>query len=211
VLKITPFALANIAEVTHTLLEVIDRHMMDYLNLCIDKSQPILWEIFMMVYRTAQRHPVSEFLLPSRLLHARIIYLLRFQIKLLQDSLRLWTSCRMTEGGWQICGADTLDTIISNDTSSPFFGKAPFTPMILLQIGRIVLDKIIKPLRKRLLSHLQKLILENKSSNWFTIFLTTFIILHNYSMACAHDCRFVKHRNLKVCRDPMTVCSKFLH
>lgn len=73
--------------------------------------------------------------------------------------------------------------------------------MMLFQGDQILLNRVIKPLRRRLLTQLQALVLANKPSNWFTIFLCAFVLLQNYELCCAHDVRFSALQNLKVCAD----------
>jgi hypothetical protein len=68
-----------------------------------------------------------------------------------------------------------------------------------LQIDLIVINELLKPELKSILKIL-KVMLEsgNPSSNWFEIYLSHFILLHNVELTMAHDQWFVKRNNLKV-------------
>jgi len=107
--------------------------------------------------------------------------------------LRLWVAMRITTRSIRICGKDTLDMppdIL--DESSPLHGEIPVPPVLGTQIELILIQGIQIPLRKVVLDKLQKLILANRPNTWFTMYLCTFILLHNCSMITKYDAGYAK-------------------
>jgi len=102
---------------------------------------------------------------------------------------------RMITSSEQICGEDTLDMPLDiMDASSPLHNKIPTPPVLGAQGDYIVGQSIQLPLRRMVLEQLQRLILANKSSSWFCIYLCTFILLHNFSKVTQNDRAYaVKH------------------
>jgi hypothetical protein len=78
-------------------------------------------------------------------------------------------------------------------------GKIPVPPVLSAQVSFIVVEKLQIPLRTRILDLLQKLTLAQKPSNWFCIYLCTFILLHNCSLLTDHDMGYARKHGLKVC------------
>jgi hypothetical protein len=53
---------------------------------------------------------------------------------------------------------------------------------------------VLEPLRLETLRALQGLVLANKSSNWYKIFLVSFILLHNYELQVLFQRQFAARR-----------------
>jgi hypothetical protein len=115
------------------------------------------------------------------------------------DTLRLWVGCRLIEKPWRICGDDTLG--VNPDTenkSSPYFDRVPVTPIMDNQLDQVVINQILLPLRSKILQRLTALFKKNVPSNWFTIYLCTFILLNNYELATSRDRNFAIRHNVAV-------------
>jgi hypothetical protein len=78
------------------------------------------------------------------------------------------------------------------DETSPLHGEIPVPPVLGAQIELILIQGIQIPLRKAVLDKLQKLILANRMNTWFTMYLCTFILLHNCSMITKYDAGYAK-------------------
>ena len=122
------------------------------------------------------------------------IVALTAQNKLLSDVIRLWVACRFLEGRWRCSGWDSLGAeTLSHGYGDPFVQVPPF---INYQMAAVFTARILEPLRVTVLKQFQDAILANKTSNWFVIFLSLFILLHNYELQCqfhrafARRCRF---------------------
>lgn len=115
------------------------------------------------------------------------------EAQLLKMVLRLWVAIRITTRSIRICGGETLGmTRDIFDETSPLHGEIPVPPVMGAQIELILIQRIQIPLRKKVLEMLQALIVANKPSTWFTIYLCTFILLHNCSMITKYDSGYAK-------------------
>jgi hypothetical protein len=95
--------------------------------------------------------------------------------------MRLWTGARLADRGWRCFGSDNIgaETLI-NQLRPP--GWTPLPPYIDYQLVSIVMHRYLAPLRRRVLDQLQRLVKANKASNWYSIFLSCFILLHSCEM-----------------------------
>lgn len=85
------------------------------------------------------------------------------------------------------------------DRSYPLFGKVSIPRIIIAQIDMFNTLRILQPLRKFVLDHLQRLVLSNKPKSWFTIYLSIFILLHDCSIISADRYRHARDNSMKVC------------
>lgn len=114
--------------------------------------------------------------------------------------LQLWVTVRMCVKSQRISGPETLGMSSDiMDRSSPMHGKIPVPPVLSAQAQFIVTQKLQAPLRTKILELLQKLTLAQRPSNWFCIYLSTFILLHNCSLLTEHDVGYARKHGLKVC------------
>lgn len=66
------------------------------------------------------------------------------------------------------------------------------------QIDHIALRDILLPLGKKILGELEEKIKTKKRSNWFEIFLATFIIMNNFEFIFADIVEYTKRHGIKV-------------
>ncbi|ORX98193.1 hypothetical protein BCR34DRAFT_496330 [Clohesyomyces aquaticus] len=116
---------------------------------------------------------------------------------LIKDTLDLWVASRLIEKPWRICGDETLGMKPDDDPESGYFGRIPVTPIMDLQIDQLVIQMIVKPLGKSILTCLEQQTKRSKHSNWFATYLCFFILLHNYEVATSHDREFAELHRLK--------------
>lgn len=89
-------------------------------------------------------------------------------------------------GSSHICGDDKLGMGPKvDDKTYPLWGRVSTPRMIIAQIDSINAVEVIPPLRKKVLSTLASLISANKTQHWFTIYVATFLLLHNVSTISA--------------------------
>jgi hypothetical protein len=113
--------------------------------------------------------------------------------------LRLWFAIRRTHTTEHIVGQDKLDMEPEAvDKSFPLFGKVPLPPVMIQQLDIILTLGILQPLRKKVLEDLQKLILSNKPSSWMTVYLITFMSLHNCATITHENYRNARKQGLRV-------------
>ncbi len=111
--------------------------------------------------------------------------------------LRIWVACRFLEGRWRCTGDDTLGA----QSLSHRYDRDPIVqvpPFINYQMGAVFTERILQPLRNMALKQLQEAMLANKTSNWFVIFLSVFILLHNYELQCRFHRAFARRRGFPV-------------
>jgi hypothetical protein len=117
--------------------------------------------------------------------------LISIKKNILRNVLRLWVICRFIESGWRVCGNETLNAETLKD---PFYDWISPPPYIDYQLASIVIHRVLEPLRLETLRTLQTLVLANKSSNWYQIFLVSFILLHNYELQVLFQRQFAARR-----------------
>jgi hypothetical protein len=119
------------------------------------------------------------------------------QNKLLSNVIRLWVACRFLEGRWRCSGWETLgaETLSHHYDGDPIVQVPPF---INYQMGAVFTERILEPLGVAVLEQLQDTILANKTSNWFVIFLSLFILFHNYELQCRFHRDFARRRKFPV-------------
>ena len=107
--------------------------------------------------------------------------------------IRIWVSCRFLEGRWRCTGGDTLgaEALSHRYEREPII---PIPPFINYQMAALFTERILQPLRFATLKRLQEVILANKTSNWFVVFLSVFILLHNYELQCRFHRGFARRR-----------------
>jgi hypothetical protein len=80
------------------------------------------------------------------------------------------------------------------DKTCSNFGKIPLPPVMGAQFELITTAMVLAPLKRSVLEQLHVLIHENKRSNWFTIYLSLFILLHSVSLVTLDEIRYAtKH------------------
>jgi hypothetical protein len=113
--------------------------------------------------------------------------------------LRLWVAVRLTTRSMSIIGDETLgmppDIL---DETSPIHGSIPIPPVMGAQLDFILIQQIEGPLRDRVLEALQKVVLSNKRTSWFTIYLCTFVLLHNCALITKHDHGYARKHGMQV-------------
>ncbi|KAL6412675.1 hypothetical protein AUP68_03880 [Ilyonectria robusta] len=126
--------------------------------------------------------------------------------ELLQDTLYLWVASRLIEKPWRVVdneGNETLEHDLSDnihpfwDEESPFFSRVPVTPVMDNQLDQIIIKGILLPRKKTIQKRLHAIVKSNKPSNWFLVYLCTFLLLNNYEIATSHDRNFASRHSLK--------------
>lgn len=86
----------------------------------------------------------------------------------------------MTGSAW-ICGEETLGMEPNPDPTYPLRNKLSLPRMIVAQFDSIQCDIILKKSAPSVLRQLLDFIYGNNPSNWFTIYLVIFMLLHEIS------------------------------
>ncbi len=99
----------------------------------------------------------------------------------------------------RIVGGETLGMepqTFDRDVSS--YGTNSIPPIMSAQIELMTTTRILQPLKKSVLKHLQRLIQANDLRSWFPIYLCLFVLLHSCSILTADENRQARKYGLKV-------------
>lgn len=111
--------------------------------------------------------------------------------------VRLWVACRFLEGRWRCHGTETLGADRSSH-SCDAETTVPVPEFVNYQMAAVFTTRILEPLRAAVLKQLQTLMLANKGTNWFVVFLGSFLLLHNYELQCQFHRAFARRRGFPV-------------
>lgn len=100
----------------------------------------------------------------------------------------------------RICGPETLGMVPQNwDEKARNFGTYLIPPVMQAQIEIITTDRLLIPMKRKVLKALEQLIQRNQIGSWFTIYLSAFILLHNCTLLTrAEIARAARHAPRKV-------------
>ncbi len=74
------------------------------------------------------------------------------------------------------------------------------------QLASVIMERVLAPLRMKILKRLEDLMLANQPSNWFLVFLTCFALLHSYELIFRLEISYAKKRKLSVGYLPAFYC-----
>ena len=119
---------------------------------------------------------------------------------MLQKTLKLWVACRFIESKWRCWtpwgGSGSTDNpVLGNNPRDPFYDWESPPPYLDYQIASIIIHRILSPLRRDVLRDLQSTLNVHDPKDWFTTFLTCFILLQNYELQMQFQRQFAARRN----------------
>ncbi|KAI0834247.1 hypothetical protein F5Y06DRAFT_174098 [Hypoxylon sp. FL0890] len=166
VMEMPPFYICNQGELTRNMINAVIYKKGEYINCLLGAANPIVRKTFEAAFR----------------------YLDASNSSLVSNCLTFWVATRFIEKPWRICTNNLPDfeplyePYVPYEEQSPYSGIIPVTPIMDTQIDDIAIRAILNPLEKRILSELNRKILdkEKERENWFEIYLATFILLNNF-------------------------------
>ncbi|KAL2134508.1 hypothetical protein VTI74DRAFT_11619 [Chaetomium olivicolor] len=180
--RIPCYAIVNLDDAKNAFNEYIKRGLPDCCNRLMASRDELLRRTYALAMKTAKdlATPPSE-------------------RSLLEATLDLWMSVRLTTNSFEIVGDDTLDMPkdIINDRGNPLHGKIPLPPVMGAQIDSVIIHQIQPRLRRKALEELQKMTQEKKQKTWLTTYLVSFILLHNIALITKHDADYARKHGLK--------------
>lgn len=121
---------------------------------------------------------------------------------MVRDALLLLAINRMIERDWCVTGVETLGVPQVRDEGCPWAGKVPVTPMMDTGLDQIVIQDVLKPLRRNILSELQRQMKGERRQDCFEVILTVFIMATNTEWLLRHSRRNALRYNTPVRSDP---------
>lgn len=191
-----PWAVADLGKAIKNIYTFIDESVPTYTARAVGSSDSLVSRIFREARRLAYS---STSVSKETMLYTRKPHILnRLQNTLVRDTLRFWTAARFLEGGWRSCGEDKFG---AEKISPPWRPKDEIAlpPYIDYQFASILMEKVLAPVSERVLKRLDTLIKKRQPSDWYSIFLSIFILMHSFELIMAHEVQFTKRRNYPVC------------
>ena len=165
------YSIATIDNAKSQLEDYVQRSMYLYLDKYVDTSDPIAFSTFEIAQRLAERSP------------------------LIRMSLLLWSSSRMIEETWRLCGVDNLG-MDPAPSGSPWAGIIPVTPIMDQQLDQFIIRFVLRPLREWVLRHLtygfQAIAKDKTKKSPLEVFICCFILLHNCAVQLGASRRFAQ-------------------
>ncbi|KAL3489018.1 hypothetical protein BJX62DRAFT_165917 [Aspergillus germanicus] len=164
-----PYYISNVAEAAVNLRVYARAARREFTTALLATSNPIIQKTF----KEAERYYEAS---KSDLVAAALLF---------------FSSTRMIERFWLICGPDTLgipamDRNIGPCRYNPRVPAIPVTPVMDTQLDELAIGSVLLPLSTNLLSLLKAKVLAKRKENWYEIFLASFIILHNAERVLDH-------------------------
>ena len=106
---------------------------------------------------------------------------------MVETAITIWTATRVTERTWLITGEDLLGLEPMRGDIGPhrrniFYPCIPTTPIMDTQLDELTIGGVLFQSGKNLLRMVHDLTRAQNKEDWYELFLTTFIIMHNYEL-----------------------------
>jgi len=161
----TPYAIADVDLASQTIVEFVDKHIGTFIEFYIDESDKLMRNTYVMAYRHSKMAERKE------------------ERTLLRSVLRLWVASRMESKQERICGTEFLDMEAQySDPDASNYGNFLVPPVLQAQIELLTTASILLPEKDNILKGLENFMKPNQPKNWFTVYLTLFILLHSCSL-----------------------------
>ncbi|QUC23492.1 uncharacterized protein UV8b_07733 [Ustilaginoidea virens] len=171
------YALVSLREAKQQYLQYIQASLGRTLRTSLGRRSGILYQTYLRAYYTMKDDSASQ--------ETRHLLVLTF---------KLWMSIRLSSKPIVMIGAQDVD---EHGTPQPD-GRPTWTalpPNIVMQLDYVLTGQIQMELREKVLSGLDNMVYKRKQRNWLTIYLATFILLHNLALikadngTCTAKCR----------------------
>lgn len=118
---------------------------------------------------------------------------------MLKDALKIWVLTRLAyEGFGIIYGNEEFGVDVIDNPKSPYHGTAPIPPILDHQIDTVGITYMIR-LKESVLKMLKTRIGRRKETDWYEIFLTMFVLLHNLEYVYKRQYQYRKRHENTVC------------
>ena len=97
---------------------------------------------------------------------------------MIKGALEIAAITRLCAKSFNITGTERLGIAAVEDPESPYHGRIPIPPLLDAQLDHLWIAKM-KKIKKKVLSELKSKIMSRKREHWYSIFLTTLILVTN--------------------------------
>ncbi|KAK3366145.1 hypothetical protein B0T24DRAFT_536019 [Lasiosphaeria ovina] len=190
-----PFWLSDITQTAMEFEVYIKENALDGLLEVSKDSDWIVKETFTMIHRLCS-HPVSppESGNPTSMGDEQSR---NAQHAFLLQTVHLWFTMRHGTGSAWIAGEEKLGILPMPETSSTVVlrGKTPIPRMLVAQFDCIRHGHLLKAMAPKFLRIYEALASESSSDSWFTVYLATFLIIHEVSWASSDRLRYARENS----------------
>ena len=129
---------------------------------------------------------------------------------ILKDSMKIWILTRLAYEGFGILAGDQdFEAQLVNDPKSsynnpksPYNGTVPISPILDYQLDTLGI-KYMQTLGVNILKCLKTILTERRQSEWYEVFLTFFVLLHNLEYVYGRQAKYIE-------RHESTVSGKYI-
>jgi hypothetical protein len=179
VTEMTAFALNNINAAANEVDKFVCEHAFEAIHVAVRESDQIIRETYEMAIDHFRSLP------PDAEERNFLAYL-----------FKLWFAMRLTTGSAYISGTDKLDMHPETRPGYPLGNKISLPRMITAQVDSILATKFLKNGAAKVSKYLENYLRSNNPKYWFTLYLATFILLHEISVATKDRGRYARENQL---------------
>ncbi|KAJ9134634.1 hypothetical protein NKR23_g10060 [Pleurostoma richardsiae] len=184
---LAPYALADVEAAREVFGKYLDSHAFEGLLWVIETSfrDDLAREVYTMAYKHFESLSTAseECLQTSR--------------RYMANLFRLWFAMRHTTGSSWLCGPEHLGTTKVDDESYPLGDRVSTPRLVVAQFNSIYITCYLMPLSALILKQLEAMFKSKAMNHWFTIFLSTFILLYEISHISEDRYRYARQNNHK--------------
>lgn len=168
-----PYCLADVEQTTNDFIAYINNNAFDSLEFAAQDSDELVKATFRMIAKECRAVDDGK--------DEKAAELHEF----LGKFVRMWFALRHESSAGWICGAETL--------GSQGVGRRPAIPrMIVAQFDSIRHEKVFKVLVPPVLKKMEEFLCSQKPHAWFTVYLASFLLLHQISKCSADRARWAR-------------------
>jgi len=117
---------------------------------------------------------------------------------MLKDALKIWILTRLAYEGFGIIrGHEEFGINVINNPKSPYHGTVPIPPILDHQLDTVGINEMIR-LKDNVLKALKARIQKRRESQWYEVFLTIFVLLHNLEYIARKQYSYTKRHESTV-------------
>ncbi|PKS07709.1 hypothetical protein jhhlp_006317 [Lomentospora prolificans] len=182
---IPPYAIVNMKEASQAIGKMTEACQHEYLSAIIQsgngpRNGDFIWNTFLFAFKHISEIKDED----SQVL--------------LRQAFRMWQACRLTSYPEAIVGSETLGLQQRvSDRASPWTNQFPIPPVMCAQLECILYSQFLEPWSKQIRTLLDKVLRKGSRTDWLSVYLTLFILLHSCGLLIERDYKYARQLGLK--------------